>query len=479
MSICKVLTVNQAHALGAYITGDENERVVGFRTNCGSPKRWATQAHGQAASSGRRIEAHHLIFSADASEADRSDPASVDRYLTAVWGVVEERFPNAEKVAVVHDDGKSGHVHVHVAMANHDGATGKAFGVKWTHLRKVHDEVMAEHGYSTPQYAPEELEWSTRRDAVLKQKNGEFFAHMGDQINAALLDNRSVDMASFEAQLNARGVSLVENVGEDGEVVGMTYSMHDEISEKKRLRRSKAGRLCGMFQAENVAAQLEINAIENAIAQKENDVKGDDYGEINPVGRTAGQDTAAGPGGRSRRGERLDAGDAAGERGDAAGGSGGASAGEYAGLAAALAAAHRRARDDEDEAEQVGAEALARGGGGAPGEYAAGEGSGSSSGAGSVESRSAVAAVGESGEAAGGDGAGYSSGHDAGSVHGDDGGRAGDRAAQVTAAQQSTADRRVRERMRRTLNEAAEREKRQEQDQPQGGDSDSDLDYQR
>lgn len=478
MSICKVLTVNQAHALGAYITGDENERVVGFRTNCGSPKRWATQAHGRAASSGRRIEAHHLIFSADASEADRSDPASVDRYLTAVWGVVEERFPNAEKVAVVHDDGKSGHVHVHVAMANHDEATGKAFGVKWTHLRKVHDEVMAEHGYSTPQYAPEELEWSTRRDAVLKQKNGEFFAHLGDQINAALLDNRSVDMASFEAQLNARGVSVVENVNKDGEVVGMTYSMRDEISEKKRLRRSKAGRLCGMFQAENVATQLEINAIQNAMAQKENDVKGDDYGEINPVGRTAGQDAAAGPGGRSRRGERLDARDAAGERGDAAGGSGaaagGASAGEYAGLAAALAAAHQRARDDEDEAEQVGVEALQRG----AEEHAAGEGSGSSGGAGSASGRSAAAAAGEPGEAVGDDDAGYA-GHNAEGVDGGAGAGAGDRVARVMAAEQSTADRRVLERMRRTLNEAAEREERQRQGQPQGGDSDSDFDYPR
>jgi len=112
-------------------------------------------------------------------------------------------------MVVVHDDGKGGCVHAHITVLNHDTVTGKAprdYRVHWQ-VKRANDSLMQEEGMEVIAPAPR-----SPQDSCWANKRGDMAAfdqQLGDAITAAALNDLAVDMATFTAACEVRGVEIV------------------------------------------------------------------------------------------------------------------------------------------------------------------------------------------------------------------------------------------------------------------------------
>lgn len=240
---------------------DTNRLAPGFYSDAPNIDVFIALGNQLAEGHGRKVKAHSYVLSFSPDELDVKDPDDLTRAGDLGFLLAKKMRPNSPAMVVVHDDGKGGCVHAHITVLNHDTVTGKAprdYRVHWQ-VKRANDELMREEGMQVLSPVPMTSEgyWAAKRGdmAVFDQQ-------VGDAITEAALDSSTVDMATFTAACESRGVEViaaghkVKNDGYRGKkqgdtAIGITYKMRDNSTPGKepRMRRRKASALSPEFTA--------------------------------------------------------------------------------------------------------------------------------------------------------------------------------------------------------------------------------------
>lgn len=248
---------------------------------------WITQQNPT-----RKVEGQAYIqsFAPDEFHVDNE----LDQEIVTELGrqLAKKMHPNSDCLVVTHTDGEGGAIHNHILVLNHDNSTGKAL-TKYrrpVEVERANDEVMRENDcrvlpsreeriaqrqeqhLGAKQPDPGSLYWDNLRQT--QQGVKPFNDRLYSQVRAAMEDPSTVDLDSFDAALEARGVT--RETTQRGGKVATVYKMHDEEHPKRRLRRAKASNLAQGFTAENLpkmfsakAKQQEAERLAQEAAQRE------------------------------------------------------------------------------------------------------------------------------------------------------------------------------------------------------------------
>lgn len=224
-----------------------------------TPEQFLARAQALARRHGRKVEAYTYVLAFHPDEFDVSDPAAMQR-VCEVAQRLTEAMHSADYLIAVHTDAKGHHAHAHITVTNHDNLTGKALTryTSWRHgLHQLNDQIMKEQGLRVlPDPQRPKPEWLQRREDF---KAGGFEQRLGDIVNDALHDPRSVDRASFEEVLAEQDVRLAVT-DRDG------WSFKMRRSDNGKLGRKKASALCPDFTAKKASEVFEAHAQQAAPA---------------------------------------------------------------------------------------------------------------------------------------------------------------------------------------------------------------------
>lgn len=256
----------------------------GFYCDAPSIDQFIKMGNRLAEQNGRRVKAHSYVLSFHPDELDVNDPRDLKRAGDLAFLLAKTMRPNSPAMVVVHADGKGGCVHAHITILNHDAVTGKAprdFRVHWQ-VTRANDALMQEEGMQVTTPAPASTPgsyWASKRGDLAA-----FDQQLGDAIEQAGLDPSAVDIPTFTAACQARGVEVVttqHTVKSDayrskraGETAtGITYKMRDQSTPGKnpRVRRRKASALSPEFTADGLA---EIFTMKQKSREKNHDHQG-------------------------------------------------------------------------------------------------------------------------------------------------------------------------------------------------------------
>lgn len=218
-----------------------------------TPENLLARAQALARRHGRKVEAFTYVLAFHPDEFDVSDPAAMQK-VCEVAKRLTESMHSADYLIAVHSDAKGHHAHAHITVTNHDNLTGKALTryTSWRHgLHQLNDQIMKEQGLRVlPDPQRPKPSWLQRREDF---SAGGFEQRLGDIINDALHDPRSVDRASFEEVLAEQVVRLAVT-DRDG------WSFKMRRSDNGKLGRKKASALCSDFTAEKASEVFTAHA---------------------------------------------------------------------------------------------------------------------------------------------------------------------------------------------------------------------------
>ncbi|WP_133161106.1 relaxase/mobilization nuclease domain-containing protein [Microterricola pindariensis] len=244
------------------------DRVAAMTCDHRSPEEFVARAEALTEKYGRKIEARSIIQSFKNTEFDPRDPEQVRQVNELGYEYAKRLHPNSDVLVITHIDGHGGHPHNHIKVINHDDVTNKALQGNHLHwmVAKANDQLMREHELEVLERKTVEKDgrkvtsrdqgsyWEQDRES---SNLSEFDKQLGDKIEDALVDSRSVDTAHFREVLAENGIELVEEVhritgSADGgtpahESTGWTYKGLDETGPKRRTRRRKASSLSSEF----------------------------------------------------------------------------------------------------------------------------------------------------------------------------------------------------------------------------------------
>lgn len=251
---------------------EKTDRVAGMICDAGSPDEFVELGESLAETHGRTIEARSLIQSFPKDVVDPNDPEAMADMTETGYELGKRLAPNSPVMVISHDDSENGHPHNHLLVLNHDEETGKALQFNNMHysVAAVNDQLMRDRGYPVVEkglYKDQMSYWETRREGP---KVTEWEQHLGDEIDDALYDPRSLDTPSYKKVLEEKGITLIEDpprqieAAADGtmpahESIGWHYKMLDEIGEKKRYRQRKASGLSKDFDHKGAHVIFEYN----------------------------------------------------------------------------------------------------------------------------------------------------------------------------------------------------------------------------
>ncbi|MDY3093976.1 MAG: relaxase/mobilization nuclease domain-containing protein [Schaalia hyovaginalis] len=218
-----------------------------------TPEHFLTRAQALTKLHGRKVQAYTYVLAFHPDEFDVSDPAAMQR-VCEVAKRLTEAMHSADYLIAVHTDAKGQHAHAHITVTNHDNLTGKALTryTSWRHgLRQLNDQIMREEGLAVlPDPQRPKPEWLQRREDF---SAGGFEQRLGDIVNDALHDPRSVDRESFEALLAEQDVRLTVT-DRDG------WSFKMRRTDNGKWGRKKASALCPDFTSEKASTVFEAHA---------------------------------------------------------------------------------------------------------------------------------------------------------------------------------------------------------------------------
>lgn len=218
-----------------------------------TPEQFLTRAQTLARLHGRKVEAFTYVLAFHPDEFDVSDPAAMRR-VCEVAKRLTVSMHMADYLIAVHTDAKGQHAHAHITVTNHDNLTGKALTrfTSWRHgLHQLNDQIMRDEGLAVlPD--PQRLKpgWLQRREDFSAEG---FEQRLGDIVNDALHDPRSVDRASFEAVLAEQDVRLAVT-DRDG------WSFKMRRTDNGKWGRKKASALCPDFTSEKASTVFEAHS---------------------------------------------------------------------------------------------------------------------------------------------------------------------------------------------------------------------------
>lgn len=172
-------------------------------------------------------------------ELDVNDPSDLRRAGDLAFLLVKRMRPNSFAMVVVHDDGRGGCVYAHITILNPDCMTGRAptgFRVHWQ-VRQASDWLMQEVGMQVIAHeraSPQGSYWAENRGDMAA-----FDQQVGDAITAATLVDSTVDLTTFTAACNARGVEVItakHEVKRDGgsRQEGRRHGHRDHLQDARR-----------------------------------------------------------------------------------------------------------------------------------------------------------------------------------------------------------------------------------------------------
>lgn len=245
---------------------------------------WITQQNPT-----RKVEAQAYIQSFAPDEFRVDD--ELDQEIVTELGrqLAKKMHPNSDCLVVTHTDGEGGAIHNHILVLNHDNATGKALTEyrRPVEVERANDEVMRENdcrvlpsreeriaqrqgkGLEDKQPDPGSLYWENLRQTQkgVKPFNDRLYA----QVKAAMEDPSTVDVDSFDAALEARGVTRETTAR--GDKVATVYKMRDDQHPKQRIRRAKASNLAQGFTAENLPKMFSAKAKQQEAESQDEEAK--------------------------------------------------------------------------------------------------------------------------------------------------------------------------------------------------------------
>lgn len=232
-----------AMASELYVRGEDDERGVAITCDVpGGPGAFARRAQALTQDTQREVEALHYrqSFQDRAHDPrtgfDPDNPEDRQRANDLGYWLGKKMFPNSDLLVVTHIDGKGRKVHNHILVVNHDNDTGRALNNFRTHKSRpelgrqrgvqwANDQLMREHGLpvvTMPKIRPKE--WELRRENFAADS---IERDMGDRMEEALCDPRSVDRAGLEAVIAEQN----ERSGDDGQRVPH-MRLHATVSRK-------------------------------------------------------------------------------------------------------------------------------------------------------------------------------------------------------------------------------------------------------
>lgn len=190
--------------------GRTRAAVLAIHTADGAstPEQFLARAESLARLHGRKVEAYTYVLAFHPDEFDVTSPEDMQR-VCDVAKKLTESMHSADYLIAVHTDSKGQHAHAHITVTNHDNLTGKALSryTSWRHgLHQLNDQIMREEQLRVlPDPTRPKPGWLQRREDF---SPGGFEQQLGDIVNDALADPRSVDQASFEEVLAEHDVRL-------------------------------------------------------------------------------------------------------------------------------------------------------------------------------------------------------------------------------------------------------------------------------
>lgn len=252
-----------------YVTSEKSEtsyekydRVVYYSSDYGDKKSTVESIEALLSDTRRKNQGASIIQSFSADELSRDKKWDVFTAHSAGSELAHRLAPSSPAVVVTHVDGKSGCIHNHIFVANHDLETGKALrGAAWygKALQKVNDEVMRDYGLQVTQRSELALDYQrakakqrgepheTQRDGkplpVEELTKGNWVEWAAERIDESLMDERVHDLDSLQAVALEKGVSIRTKTSrkdrERGRKPSMTYALVDENGNVRTTSKSK------------------------------------------------------------------------------------------------------------------------------------------------------------------------------------------------------------------------------------------------
>lgn len=260
--------------------GQGADRVGAYSSDLGDPRETVEQIEQiMAAHPSRRLQGRKIIQSFTLEDFDKDNPEDVARANALGMELARRIAPNSPAVVVTHIDAKSGNVHNHIFITNHDFSTGKAVrGPARTafQLRKVNDQLMREEGLTITKESALALDKMrvkaqlrgedtlAQRKTVDQLTGGTWTEWCADQVDASMRDHRVTDIDSLIEVAAERGVSIrMKHTAKDvkaGRPPSMTYALVDDQGNVRTHKKSTFA--CGQ---KRLGADYSYNGLQTVI----------------------------------------------------------------------------------------------------------------------------------------------------------------------------------------------------------------------
>lgn len=222
-------------------------------------------------------------FHPDEFSAD--DPFDVQLAHLAGLELTRRVAPNSDAVVVTHTDSKSGHVHNHIIIANHDRVTGKTpRDARYFHkVKHFNDEVMKDLNlevYEPPAPPPPPRGYSRLRGAPLPVITTENWrAEMQQRVDAVLADSRVAAALTV-----ADGLDVAHNIAAEysvsfrvtthekkrrDDVTATTYALIDPGGEPVRYATARGSRSTERTGSRLGKEDYTLDAVKRRIAERQ------------------------------------------------------------------------------------------------------------------------------------------------------------------------------------------------------------------
>lgn len=222
-------------------------------------------------------------FHPDEFSAD--DPFDVQLAHLAGLELARRVAPNSDAVVVTHTDSKSGHVHNHIIIANHDRVTGKTpRDARYFHkVKHFNDEVMKDLNlevYEPPAPPPPPRGYSRLRGAPLPVITTENWrAELQQRVDAVLADSRVAAALTV-----ADGLDVAHNIAAEysvsfrvtthekkrrDDVTATTYALIDPGGEPVRYATARGSRSTERTGSRLGKEDYTLDAVKRRIAERQ------------------------------------------------------------------------------------------------------------------------------------------------------------------------------------------------------------------
>lgn len=245
-------------------------RAIRSMNDLGTDAAFASYCQAITDSTTRHIGSFSTITSFDPQRFNAAKREDIDAAFAITITAHRQQFPHSPISIKMHTDGKSGTIHSHGEVANHNIATGTALqGYKGSDtnrtsadaLRRTTDRVLIERGYAASKLRGKALDWDKARAKMLADANANpEHIRVGDAIEAALMDPQCTSIKNFNRLLAADGIKAKVSTHHSknlGTTYGMTYHYTADATDaktKNKRHQVKASKLSKDFQYEAVRA---------------------------------------------------------------------------------------------------------------------------------------------------------------------------------------------------------------------------------